>query len=113
MSYDEADTIDWQAVAAIDRWLDAYAGPPYQDQPLSQDWARLAKVIEELGEAIQKFIGYTGQNPRKGVTNNLSDVLEELADVAFTAIFCMQHFTKDDQYVRDTLQIKLAKIKTR
>jgi NTP pyrophosphatase (non-canonical NTP hydrolase) len=113
MSYLEEDSIDWQAVEAIDRWLDAYAGQLYQDQPLGQDWARLGKVIEELGEVIQAIIGLTGQNPRKGVTNGKDEVLSELADVAFTAIFCLQHFTKDTQEVRDILRGKLSRIKTR
>lgn len=112
MSYLE-DTIDWQDVVAIDRWLDAHAGMKYQDQPLAQDWARLAKVIEELGEAIQAFIGFTGQNPRKGITHSSDDVLDELADVVFTGVFCMQHFTKNPHDVRDILRRKLAKIATR
>ncbi len=112
MGYSE-DSIDWQAVERIDAWLDAHAGLRYQDQPLSQDWARLSKVAEELGEAISAFIGVTGQNPRKGVTGTMGDVLDELADVAFTAIFCAQHFTKDTQETRDILRRKLAKIETR
>jgi NTP pyrophosphatase (non-canonical NTP hydrolase) len=113
MSYGETDTIDWQAVKAIDEWLDAYAGLRYQDQPLGQDWARLAKVIEELGEAVQAFIGLTGQNPRKGVTHTSSEVLDELADVVFTGILCMTHFTKNTDEVQRILRAKLAKIKTR
>jgi phosphoribosyl-ATP pyrophosphohydrolase len=108
-----SDTIDWQAVKSIDEWLDAYAGLKYQDQPLAQDWARLAKIMEEGGEAVQAFIGLTGQNPRKGVTHTSDDVLNELADVAFTAVFCMQHFTKNTDEVRRILRVKLAKIATR
>jgi NTP pyrophosphatase (non-canonical NTP hydrolase) len=112
MSYQE-DSVDWQAVEVIDRWLDAYAGLQYQDQPLAQDWARLSKVAEELGEAIQAFIGYTGQNPRKGIVNSKDDVLDELADVVFTGILCVQHFTKDSQEVRDILRRKLRRIEER
>jgi NTP pyrophosphatase (non-canonical NTP hydrolase) len=113
MSYLEGDTIDWEAVERIDNWLDAYAGSRYQDEPLAQDWARLAKVIEELGEAISAFIGYTGQNPRKGVTHDKNDVLEELADVVFTGVFCLQHFCKEKETVRDLLRAKLAKVEKR
>lgn len=112
MSYLE-DTFDWQDVEAIDRWLDEYSGVDYQKQSLAQDWARLAKVIEELGEAIQAFIGLTGQNPRKGVTHTQGEVLDELADVVFTGVLCMQHFTKDTSEVRQILRHKLAKIATR
>lgn len=112
MSYME-DTVDWQAVEAIDAWLDGFASQEYKDQPLAQDWARISKVAEELGEAIQAYIGYTGQNPRKGVVNSRDDVLGELADVAMTAILAMQHFTKDSGYVRATLRSKIRVLEKR
>lgn len=109
MSYME-DTIDWQMVEFIDQWLDANPADSYKDQPLAQDWARISKVQEELGEAIQCFIGYTGQNPRKGVINDLDDVLEELADTAITALFAMHHFTKSSSSTRSLLRDKLIRI---
>ena len=112
MSYLE-DSIDWQAVRDIDEWLDRGAGPEYQTQPLAQDWARLSKVIEELGEAIQAFIGYTGQNPRKGVTHTLSEVEDEVADVIITGILCLQHITKDTWTTQDIIRQKIAKIEKR
>ncbi len=76
-------------------------------------WARISKVAEELGEAIQAFIGYTGQNPRKGVVNSRNDVLNELADVIMTGILAMQHFVKDPYEVRQILREKLAAIEKR
>lgn len=109
VSYME-DTIDWQMVEFIDTWLDANSAESYKDQPLAQDWARISKVQEELGEAIQCFIGYTGQNPRKGVINDLDDVLEELADTAITALFAMHHFTKSSSETRSLLRDKLTRI---
>lgn len=113
MGYLQADTIDWQDIVAIDAWLDEGVAKLYRSQPLAQDWARLSKVAEELGEAVQAFIGVTGQNPRKGVCNSMDEVLDEMADVVFTGILCMQHFTKDPQKVRDILRAKLAKTATR
>lgn len=86
--------INYGAVVEFDHWLDAKVSQPYHDQHLAQDWARISKVAEELGEAIQAFIGYTGQNPRKGFTHDLEKVLNELADTALTAIYAIQHFTK-------------------
>lgn len=53
------------------------------------------KVGEEFGEAVAAYIGMTGQNPRKGVTHTMDDLLGELADVALTALTAMQHLTKD------------------
>lgn len=79
----------------LDQWLDGNVGPAYQQAPLAQDLARIAKIGEETGEAIQAFIGLTGQNPRKGVHGTMNDLLEELADCAVTAILAIQHFTKD------------------
>lgn len=109
MSFME-DSIDWRTIEAVDNWLDSNVGGDYPDQPLAQDWARISKVAEELGEAIQAFIGATGQNPRKGVTNNMGPVMEELADTALTAIFAMQHFTKSSYDVRMYLMDKQRKI---
>lgn len=78
-----------------DEWLDGAVSDKYKDQPLAQDWARVAKVIEEAGEAINALIGMTGQNPRKGTYAETADLLGELADVALTGIYAIQHFTKD------------------
>jgi NTP pyrophosphatase (non-canonical NTP hydrolase) len=112
MSYLE-DTIDWQAIQYIDAWLDNGVGPLYQEQPLAQDWARISKIAEELGEAIQAFIGVTGQNPRKGIDHIQEEVMNELADTAITAILAMQHFEKDTYRVRDLLRAKINKIENR
>lgn len=88
-----------QAFAAnviwVDNHLDEQVSEPYKVMPLAQDWARVAKVIEEAGEAIAELIGMTGQNPRKGITSDQDKLLGELADTALTAIYAMQHFTKD------------------
>jgi hypothetical protein len=108
-----ADTIDWHAVHAIDAWLDAEVANEYRAQPLAQDLMRVVKVAEELGEAIQCLIGMTGQNPRKGKTHRTSDLLNELADVVFTGILAMQHFTKDPNATRWILIQKLADIERR
>jgi hypothetical protein len=107
MSYVQEDTIDWQAIELIDKWLDEKTSQQYLDQPLAQDWARCSKVIEELGEAIQRLIGFTGQNPRKqpeDVDGEKMQFLFEMTDVIFTAIACMQHFTKSTWATRDIIR---------
>jgi phosphoribosyl-ATP pyrophosphohydrolase len=82
-------------VERLDVWLDVNVSKQYLEQPLAQDWARIAKIGEEYGEAVQAFIGCTGQNPRKGFTNSRVDVINELADTLFTALLAIQHMTKD------------------
>jgi len=130
----------WGDIMAVDEWLDADASRLYQDQPLAQDWGRLAKMAEELGEAIEAIpngdltnhdlarlnaisvaigkavnglIGTTGQNPRKGVFRSHSEMLKEVADVVWTGIFCLQHFTKDAYVTEEILADKLASIVAR
>jgi NTP pyrophosphatase (non-canonical NTP hydrolase) len=112
MAYQE-DSIDWQAIHAIDRWLDSAVSEEYIRQPMAQNWARISKVGEEYGEAVQAFIGYTGQNPRKGVINSREEVLEELADTALTAILAMQHFTKNAALTKEIIRNKIKKIEKR
>lgn len=113
MSYQE-DTIDWYAIDKIDSWLDSNGSGKYREQPLAQDWARISKIGEELGEAIQAFIGYTGQNPRKGYDGTTKyEVMNELADVILTAILAIQHFTKNTSVTRDIIRTKTLHITQR
>lgn len=80
----------------VDEWLDDTVSDAYKAQPMAQDWARISKIGEELGEVIDAWIIHTGQNPRKTQVEMMPEVLAELADVACTAILCMLHFTKDE-----------------
>lgn len=83
-------------IAAIDDWLDSAVADAYGDQPTAQHWARVAKVSEEVGEAIEKLISWTGQNPRKPARPEAhGEMLDELADTALTGILAIQHFVKD------------------
>lgn len=83
-------------IAEADRILDGKVSLPYRDQPLAQDWARTAKVVEELGEAITELISWTGQNPRKQASPGARErMLAELADTCVTAALAIQHFTKN------------------
>ena len=104
------DTIDWLGVVLIDTWLDTMVNGTYKAQPLAQDWARVSKIGEELGEAIEELISFTGQNPRKHRSKSPHLLYEEIADVAITAILALQHFTKDSEQTRDIIQKKLNTI---
>lgn len=98
-----------EIIRNVDLWLDAEPEESYVGQPLAQDWARVAKASEEVGEAIEALIAYTGQNPRKGVCGTLDDLLGELADVAVTGMFGIQHFTKDTAWTAAVVMASLEK----
>ena len=100
-------TIDADTIRRVDTWLDHTTAGHYRNEPLAQDWARVAKASEEAGEAIRALIACTGQNPRKGVHGTIGDLLNELSDVALTGILAIQHFTKD---ITTTQQVLSAKV---
>jgi hypothetical protein len=92
--------IDAGIVTRVDEILDGLVSKQYKDQPLAQDWGRVAKIQEECGEAIAELILATGQNPRKPLSESdrslaFERLLMELADTAMTAVYAIQHFTKD------------------
>lgn len=98
-------------ISAIDEWLDAYVCDLYKHQPMAQDWARISKVIEELGETISEMILFTGQNPRKTRDPNAKDrMLKELADVVCTGTLAIQHFTKDETITLAIIAANWSKI---
>lgn len=73
-------------------------------------WGRLAKVSEEQGEVIAAFIGCTGQNPRKGVTHSRTHVIEELLDVAVTALGAVEHMTGNRGLAMSHFEAKVAMV---
>jgi hypothetical protein len=77
-------------LAALSQWIDD--GNAHRD-PEAILWGRVAKISEEHGEVIAALIGATGQNPRKGVTHKYQDVVQELLDVAVTALAAVEHMT--------------------
>jgi len=79
-------------LAALSNWIDTSPANTGRD-PEAATWGRISKVSEECGEVIAAFIGVTGQNPRKGVTHDGHDVIEELLDVALTALCAVEHLT--------------------
>ena len=107
-------TLDEQElVTLIDDHLDSGCGELYHKQPLAQDWARVCKVVEEAGEVVDALIGWTEQNPRKGEYSSPEEMYKELCDVALTAIFALQHFTKDAARTNSLLTQHLVFLKER
>ena len=101
------------AIRNVDAWLDSEAGDGYGPGSLAQDWGRVAKAAEEVGEAIAALIAMTGQNPRKGVHGTLDDLLGELGDVAVTGIFAIQHFTKNEHQTGAIVMAAMEKAASR
>ncbi|MFD0405549.1 MazG-like family protein [Kitasatospora sp. NPDC127116] len=73
-------------------WLDRVNGTGEHETAM-----RLMKITEEAGEVTQAYIGTIGQNPRKGVTHERSDVADELCDVIVTAMVALHRFTDDPE----------------
>lgn len=108
------DLIDWETITKLDVWLDDNVAVKYKEQPMAQDLARIAKLTEEAGEAIDEFILWTGQNPRKGENSAAYlDMLLELADCFVTSLLAIQHFTKDIEATKRIINSKIEFLKER
>lgn len=90
MSQEPSPSLYATALVAISEWVDQ--GNAHRD-PEAQTCGRLAKITEEAGEVVSAYTGATGQNPRKGVTHTMEDVVSELLDVALTALAAVEHVT--------------------
>ena len=102
--------VEADQITDIDEWLDSSVADRYQRESLGQDWARVSKAAEEVGEAIEALIAWTGQNPRKPQRDEArSELLKELADVALTGIYGIQHFTKDADETLRIVRQRLAR----
>ncbi|WP_436530696.1 MazG-like family protein [Actinoplanes sp. HUAS TT8] len=85
-----SDDIIWSEARRWRAHLDANNGTDRAELTL-----RILKITEEAGEAAQAWIGVQGQNPRKGVTHTVDDVVAELADVVFTALVAIASLDAD------------------
>ena len=95
----------WRTIAGLAAWLDKSNAPSDHETAM-----RLMKLSEETGEVMQAYIGYIGQNPRKGVTHSTFDVADELCDVIVTAMVALTSFVDDPE---QHLATKLNKIAAR
>lgn len=68
------------------------------------DLIRVSKVQEEAGEAMAAMIAYQNVNPRKPA-GPLGTVIEELADVALTALCAIEHFDYDSGEVLSSREL--------
>lgn len=84
MNRPRGDEALYDAVEAAREHFDRNNGAGREEMGL-----RILNVAEEAGEAAAAWIGYVGQNPRKGVTHTLDQVGDELADTAVTALIAI------------------------
>lgn len=75
-------------INSLSAWID---GAQEGRDPEAVTWHRVAKISEELGEAIEALIGCTGANPRKQVSHTVEDLRRELLDVAVSALAAHAH----------------------
>jgi hypothetical protein len=73
----------------------------------------VGKLMEETGEVGQALGGYTGENPRKGVTHSREDLMGELLDVAITALGAWEHMDGNRGRSGHALAVKLDSILNR
>lgn len=99
-----------RALVQLSQWIDA--GNTHRD-PEAVTWGRLAKITEEAGEVIAAYIGATGQNPRKGITHDTTHVIDELLDVAVTALGAIEHLTDHHGEALPRLEAKLLHVARR
>lgn len=97
-------------LVALSRWVDA--GNAHRD-PEAITLHRVIKVAEEMGEAVTALIGALGANPRKGVDGTLEIVLEELLDVAVTALGAYEHIDAHQGRAYDELGAKIIRVAQR
>lgn len=74
---------------------------------------RTVKVAEELGEAVNALIGLTGANPRKGSTHTRDQVVDELLDIAITALGAVEHIIEGDGSAMTRLERKIIQVAER
>jgi len=99
-----------EALCRLSEWIDA-SNADRDSEAIT--WGRLAKVSEECGEVIAAYIGATGQNPRKGVVGSIDDVVEELLDVALTAVAAIEHLTDHHAASLSLLDDKIMRVALR
>lgn len=104
---EQADT--FTTIRRLVDWLDQKNGTGDHETTL-----RLLKLTEEIGEVSQAYIGYVGQNPRKGQTHTANDVADELCDVAVTALVALHRFTDNpEQHLAAKLQTIADRVLTK
>lgn len=100
-------------VSAISRTLNATYPSLVRDSEETIGWRRIAKLSEEVGEVIEAWLGYLGENPRKGRTHTKDDVLMELLEVAGCALAAYEHVSGHNNECVEALVLRMAYVRDR
>ncbi|GLX92537.1 NUDIX domain-containing protein [Herbidospora sp. NBRC 101105] len=95
--------ISWERLAGLVEWLDR-SSPDGPERPL----LRVLKITEEAGEAAEAVIGLLRHNPRKARAHTRQDVVDELCDVAVTALIALASFSDDPRRDYESHVAKVA-----
>ena len=74
---------------------------------------RTIKAAEEVGESVAALIGMTGANPRKGSVGGRADLVNELLDVAVSALGAVEHLCGNDGSSLRRLKVRIDGVVTR
>lgn len=80
----------FEIVPTLVAWHDAHARCDREQRGL-----RIAKAGQEAGEAMEAWFGVVGNNPRKGVSHTLDDVVDELGDTVLAALIAIASVGRD------------------
>lgn len=105
-----SDEVTRVKLVEISQWIDAANAHRHPETNL---WSRVAKAAEEGGEAMDALRGYLGENPRKGVTKSLYDVIDELLDTAVAALGAVEHINDHSGIALSLLVAKIHKVHER
>ena len=95
-------------IASLSDYFDAHLIDIKGASPEYVLYARTAKLMEECGEVMEAVIGYTGDNPRKGVYATTHDITSELCDVVLTALCALHSITGDQSMVAGKVNQRIA-----
>jgi hypothetical protein len=108
----EGGAVMGELIAALSRWIDEH--PPNAARGRTEALClRVGKVQAEAGEAWDALSAIVGENPRKGVHGTEHDLLEELLDVAITALGAWEHVTGNRGGCIEALADKVARVAVR
>lgn len=94
-------------LAELSGWIDGWVAASTEAEQL---WGRTAKIAEEHGEVVKAIIGYLSQNPRKGEIYTLDGVVDELLDVAVTALGAVESIRGNDGRALSLLTEKIGAV---
>lgn len=67
---------------------------------------QIIKLVEEVGELAEAWVGVRGSNPRKGITHTFDDLGAEAADVVLSALVLMMKIGGDPNVLLEAQQTK-------